>query len=41
MTRHVKFVIIENLVRQYEKGKFSDLHFLNLLIQCIYNGKEI
>lgn len=38
--RHIKFVIIENLFKGYEQGRWTDLAFIYLVIQAIVGHKE-
>lgn len=33
--RHIRFIILENLLRDYEAGKYNDIRFLQLIIGAI------
>lgn len=37
MNRKVKFIILENLMKRYEKGYFSDITFLYFVTQCLFS----
>jgi hypothetical protein len=38
--RHIKFIILEKLVKDYESGKYSDLVFLNLITNILVNKRD-
>lgn len=38
--RHIKFIILENLLKDFERGKYSELHFLNLLLSTLYQKRD-
>jgi len=37
--RHVLFLILQNILNDYEKGKYSDIQFLNLITTALANKK--
>jgi len=39
--RHVKYLIIENLTKQLEEGKITDMQYLSLVIGAIIENKNV
>jgi len=33
--RHIRFLILESLMKDYEAGKYNDLRFLELVISAL------
>lgn len=40
MATHIKFLILKELVETLEKGKISELTFLQLIINCLQENKN-
>jgi len=43
VARHIKFPILENLLKKYENGDLGDLHFMLMVATVVgeYEGKDL